>query len=698
MSKQLRLYYALKGALLCRLLLIVVSISAQPVVQEPVKIIKEEVAKKEAAEKAVKEEKSENKKEEKKEEKKEKPKKALLTYVNGDSEFRFWTKLKMPDFTYGRNLRLLNDDNPTDRVIFFRHTLDFNFEYRYGKASREYDVVFARLDIRNKGIWGDPESIAFTTLSTIKETDAVFGEHKHAIPRHILWVRELWIQLSLTDLLCLPFCNAHTITFGAFPFELGRGIALGSAFATDPSDLGFISESAIDQYAFGAKLSGDIIKDVLTYDLYASIIDNKSDTFDNVNLKIRGQEYGHRNDQARGFGIINYIVAGRVRWTPQFDPWAKVRIEPYILYNHNPEQRIEFIGDATSDLGTAGLAGEFEVSNFEFGFDTAFNFGRQNVKGWDRNVIERQNRDGTVVVVNSRIKQAPPGPDPTQSSPTALKVRDNQTIIDTSNRSASENDKIIGTNSLGTLINDLNRFTDPYTNEYRGYMFVYDMSYYICKPDLRVSAGFGYASGDANPNRDEEFRGDSEIDGEYEGFISLEEAYSGTRVRSAFLLSGAAKIPRPLSFPDPELFEPFPTNISRFTNLIFVGGGITWQPSWSCRKWSVNPNILAYWQDFPPRFFNAQLGENELRFARPFLGIELNVFVEAQLLDDLKFFLVSSLFFPGDLYRDIKGRPLNRAQQAFLDNQDKTGIINDRVPFLGDDKSFYVNTGLEYKF
>jgi hypothetical protein len=724
MSKQLRLYYVILAALVCKWLLWSSGISAEIGIVEPItldkKVEKEvnainnngnkaETGRAEPDKKIA--EKEENNKENTngnnknnnnndKKDKKEKPKKELLTYVGGDSEFRFWTKLRLPDFTYGKNLRLLNDDNPTDRIIFFRHTLDFNFEYRYGKASREYEVVFGKLTIRNKGIWGDPESIAFTTLSTIKETDAVFGEHRHAIPRHILWIRELWLQFSLTDLFCLPFCNAHTLTLGAFPFELGRGIALGSSFAVDPSDLGYISESAVDQYAFGGKLSGDLIKDVLTYDLYGGILENKADTFDNVNLKIRGQEFGHRNDQARGFGIIEYVVAARLRWMPKVAPWAKVRLEPYILFSHDPEQRIEFLADASSDLGTAGLAGEFEVGNFECGFDTAFNFGRQNVKGWDRNVIQRENRNGTVVVVNSRVRQAPPGQDPDPAkSPLALKVGANQSFIDTSPRAASENGQIIGTNSLGTLINDLNRFTDPYTNSYQGYMFVYDMSYYFCKPDFKVSAALGYASGDADPNRDEEFPGDSEIDGEYEGFIGLEETYSGTRVRSAFLLSGSAKIPRPLVFPDEEVFDPFTvTTVNRFTNIIFVGAGFTWQPSWSYRKWSFNPNVLAYWQDFPPHFFNATLQQNMQQFARPFLGTEINIFIEAQFLEDLKFYLVSSLFVPGGLYKDITGRPLNKTQQAFLDNLDTTGIINDRVPFIGHDNAIYFNAGFEYKF
>ena len=84
----------------------------------------------------------------------------------------------------------------------------------------DYDLAYFKMTIRNRGIWGDPESIASTTLSPIRELDAVFGEHRHGLPRHILWIRELWIAFSLNDILGLPFCNLHTVTFGAFPFEL----------------------------------------------------------------------------------------------------------------------------------------------------------------------------------------------------------------------------------------------------------------------------------------------------------------------------------------------------------------------------------------------------------------------------------------------------------------------------------------------
>ena len=55
-----------------------------------------------------------------------------------------------------------------------------------------------------------------------------------------------------------------------------------------------------------------------------------------------------------------------------------------------------------------GIAGEFEFgTNFECGFDTAFNFGHQTVFGWDRNAIKLENRDGAAVIVNSQVRPSP---------------------------------------------------------------------------------------------------------------------------------------------------------------------------------------------------------------------------------------------------------------------------------------------------
>ena len=625
-----------------------------------------------------------------------KPSKEPLMYIAGDSQYVLSVKARLPEFFYGSNLNLLNNDNPTDQQIYFRHTLDLYFEYHYGQISRGYDVVLARMNIRNKGVWGDFYSIASTTESTIREANVVFGNHKHALPRLFFWMRELWLQISLNELLGLPFCNLHTFTIGSFPFELGRGIALGSSYLTDASDLGFFGEYSIDQYAFGGKVSGELIKKRLIYDIYGSILENKSASYSSTNERIRAQEDNHRNDQARGFGIINYLVAARLRWTPFVGEKVNILFEPYGLYNHNPEQRIEFLGDAESDLITLGLAGELNVCNFDFGFDTAFNLGHQTVHGWDRNVIRIENLNGMLVSVNSQVVQTPVNQEPTVDSPAALNIKQNQAIINRSIQSALQNGQVIGSNSCGTLVNSKHRFTSPYINTYRGSMFVFDMAYNIRPHNLSLSATGGFTSGDMNPNKDLDRIGDSEINSRYDGFIGLEETYSGVRVKSAYLLSGSGKVPRLLAFPTDQVHDEFPTSVSRFTNLIFVGGALQWRPKWSCKRWNFNPNLYAYWQDVPTRLFDKKT--RITRFADSFLGTELNTFIDAELIEDLRFYSIWAVFIPGGYYKDLAGLPFTRAQAQFIENKNVPDIINDRVTLLGHDPSYFINIGLEYRY
>lgn len=644
-----------------------------------------------------------NKKEDK--EKKD-PKKLPILYIAEDSEFRFYTRFR-PEFFYGKNLRLLNNSNKIDQVLYFRHILDCNYEYHFGKASRKYDVVIFKVTLRNKGIWGDHDSIATTTDSEIKRPIGISGGHKHALPRHFLWIRELWMQMALKDLLCVDFKNMHTFTLGAFPFEVGRGIALGSAYGVTPDLLGYYAEAAIDQYAFGGKFSGEFCKDRLSYDFYAAILDNKASGFEHTNAPIRKQQLGFFRNPARGFGVINYVLAGRFRWFPPICKEHKVYFEPYIVFNDHPEHKIEFVGDARGKLGTAGCAAEFEMGRLELGFDTAFNFGGQEVHGWDRNHIVEQNRDGHAVFVNTRVKQTDPV---TGKSQLALATDANEAIINDSipktacvTDAEKLNGKVIGSNALGTLVNDKHRFTDRETISFAGSMFVMDIGYNICKPELKLCGTFGFASGDENPHKELHRAEDPQRHFTYKGFISLLEAYTGVRVRSAFLLSGSGRIPRFLSFPTDDVADPFPSSVTRFTNLLFTGTGIQIKLPKTYRKWSLNPNALWYWQEsatlIPLGKSSAKAGKTQKTVADRFLGTELNIFAEAEALTDLRFFLVGSIFFPGKHYRDIKNVPHNKDQKKFIEAREKNELHKvDFVPLLGDDKAWFLNVGLEYKF
>jgi hypothetical protein len=637
--------------------------------------------------------------------------------VFGDSTLRFSSRFRIESF-YGKNIQLLNSFNPTDQVVIpVRHTIDGNLLYEYGYEKYGYDIVTLQITARNKGVWGSPESIASTDRSVVKLDEVVFGEHAHFLNRHYLWIREFWMQASLNEMFNLNFYNNHFFTAGFFPFELGHAIALGDAYSTDPDVLGFYSPNAVDQYAPGIKLSGTLDYDeVLAYDLYVAILTNRSDTFNNVNRKILGQEYGHECQQERGFGKINWLAAGRFQLTMNCDDNGKIVFEPYFLFNDQREQEIEFLGDSATKLATLGFSIEAEMGCIEMGFEFAHNLGRQDVKGWDRNVIKAATREGAFDAINSQVTVAsvtPPSPD--TAGEKALYRPENQQYVNDAVRSQAQNGQIITPESANPqLRNSARRFRDPYVNTLSGYMAVWDVTCKCC-PGLKISAAAGLATGDRNPNKDLNRMGDSAIDSDYRGFIGLQEQYSGNRVRSAFLMSGAGRIPRVVSFPADDLPDPYPDKNSRFTNLMYVGVGLCAESG----TWSINPNILSYWQEQPTRFFPRRIdGQPNIpptsmplttrcflsmppraQLASPWLGMEFNLFVDACLDNSMKFFAVASVFVPGTHYADIKGRGLTRDQEKFLDAFDRTGIVSgEHVPVLGTDAALSINVGLEYRF
>ncbi|MFA6066568.1 MAG: hypothetical protein WC707_05310 [Candidatus Babeliaceae bacterium] len=612
-----------------------------------------------------------------------------IAYENGDSIFEMSNKLRMEGL-YLENGRLVCDKN----IVPGKHTWDFGMLYRYGMKSQGYDVVKAKSTIRNKGIWGDADSIASTGFTTIKDLEASVGDHQHPIGLHVPIIRELWMEFELAHLLGVKLDHHHYLTMGIFPFQVGRGISLGDAYTTTPDVLGYNPANSVQQYAPGFKLSGELIaKNYLTYDVYAEIADNKADTFDNVFLRIRQNEYGHRFDQARGFGVLNYILAGRLKWLPYSHEGNFFSLEPYGIFDHQKEQKVEFLGDATSKLGTLGLAFEFAQGDWDGGGEIAFNLGHQKVKGIDRNIIVKELRTGIPYFVNDKVTATQDNPATNDiAGKKAVYTPENQAVIDQTPESASLNGQAIN----DYLKNDITRFRDPYTNTYRGKMAIFDFSYWLSRPHAKIAFAVGYASGDEAPNKDLNKVHDCRVDGDYEGFISLQEVYNGTRVKSAFLLSGAGKIPRVLSFPSNDLKgDRFATTVTRFTNIIFTGSALWLKWTGFSRLWSVNPNALAYWQDNCTQFFDK---DNKAHYARRYLGLELNTFIETMLLVDLKFFLVGAVFIPGGHYKDIVGKPINKDQQKYLDSYNDSGIEVNKVPLLNAHPAYFVNIGLEYKF
>ncbi len=614
-----------------------------------------------------------------------------------DSTFDFSTRFRAETF-YGKGINLLNDD-PNDQILIpVKHTIDFSLGYGLGRPSRGFDVIKLKTTVRTRGTWGAPESIASTGPAALKISDAVFGVHSHPINRYILWMRELWMDISLEGIFNYPNTYNHKFTFGFFPFELGRGISLGSAYATDPDILGYTPMVGIDQFAPGFKFSGNLVlPNYLSYDLYAAILRNRSDTFNNVNLAIMGQQFNSPGESegcnpARGFGKIDYVVAGRLQWRPVDEQYKKFHLEPYVLYDRQAEQHIEFPGDAESKLGTIGIALNSEYKGFIFDFECAKNLGRQVVKGWDRNVVNIENRNGVLTVVNSEVTAIiSQGND--AAGKKAISNSTNQDIINESIRGQQYNGQQIGETNLQ---NSPDRFSNPYNNEYTGFMFVSDIAYRFSK-NVRFAVEVGYATGDENPNRDIHERGESNTHGKYRGFVSLQEVYQGSLVKSAFLLNGSAKVPRVSNFASLSLGDSTANTITRFTNIIYVGPSAEIKGVFHEMPWTVMPNIISYWQEFPLKIFDRVNGMTSHKNARQWLGVETNFFGDIMLMQDFKLFFVGALFFPGSYYDDIKGKPITKEQQKAIERFNRTGDKG-RILFSSNHVAFFMNLGLEYRF
>ena len=644
-------------------------------------------------------------------------------------EYAFSGVLK-EDMFAADNFSLLNSCNDFDRVWFMRHTLDFIVNATYGRQLAGYPLAEFNFVVRNKGIWGAPQTIAQSVDTEVKVLDVLTGEHNHFFPRQIFWMREGWLRFSVPDAFHLPLQNPHTFILGFFPFQVGRGIALGDAYAVGQDFLGMYTDGLVDQFAPGFKLSGEFVRKHLFYDAYVACLENMSALISDTGAKIRGQEFGHRLEPERGFGRINMLAAGRLRWFIWPEGCGRtVIIEPYVIFNHDPEQDIEFTADAASTLGTFGIAADYVSENVEAGFEYAQNMGFQYVRGWDRNTSQLQNRNGQAIVVNSHVYLGADPYDPAAPSnldaykdPLASIVVANgaisnlgknaQAIIDDpKDQSEALNGKLIGVvpglsavypnvptpygaSTPDGLYNAKNRYRNPYKNKYKGWMFVVDCAFWLHNKQVKVGFETGIASGDDNPNFQTK-------DGDFSGFIGLQEVYSGRKVRSAFVLGGAGKIKRPLTIPDPEFAQApsqFPTNVSGFSNIIYSGMSVNWIPNFLQNTLTVNPNIIAFWQEFNSKKFDRKTKRNLNQSAHAFLGLEGNLFMYYNLFSSLRLFLISSVFFPGQHYTDLKGIPLNSDQNKRLDRYNASGFEGDRVPNQGDNTAFTFNVGLEYKF
>ncbi len=586
---------------------------------------------------------------------------------------------------------LLNNSVSADKGFANRISFDAFFNINN-------PVVEAVLDLRMKAVWGNNKT-SKTSFVQLKDDGGYLQPldeaHQHTVNLPLTWLREAWFQVDLREALGLnaPF---HSLTIGSFPFQLGRGIALGDAYAVNPGTLGFYTDGTVDQYAYGVKFTGGFFKDFdFSYDIYTAILQNNSTGISDNLMKTQAQFFDRPPDSSRGFGKVNWIGAVRLNITPVSTHTSKLKFEPYVVHNSAPEQTIEVYADAKSKLTSVGMAMDAVYNDWEGGFDGAMNFGAQDVRGLDRNVIQRLNVNGVTTYTFSDVYTVNPAVYPVGPAEQLV-----YNALDTATRKAVNSvprsidfngAQIPGT----TYYNSPIRFRAPYTNIYKGYMFVSDIGYWAYKRDLKLAFTAGIASGDMNPNTNLLDPLASKVDGDYKGFVSLQELYAGKLVKSVFVMGGSKKLVRPLS--TPPTGNLFSTIVDTFSNLVFTGVSLSYLNKESHFKTALNPNLLVYWEQAPGNKFDLLTKLTTDQKASKFLGTEFNLISRANLSDNVVVDFMMAVFQPGSHYVDVHGQPFTLAQRKQLDSVDPTDLP-DYFPLLWSDVAYSFATGLTYTF
>ncbi len=620
--------------------------------------------------------------------------KVPFVFKQGDSELTIGSISKIShvfqDATY-----LLNRQIP-DQNEFFKHSIDLFFDVKFGKEKYGHTAVELFTDLRHKGVWGkqavfaDKYEAGSVGIANVKLSESVFGSHSHGTGKPLVYVKDGWLQMSLNAIVGMESVNIHTLKLGWFPFELGRGIALGSMYGANKEILGLYSYSD-DKSAPGILLSGSLVKDVVSYDIYYAKFEERSKSISDTFNSDKKHWIGRRSTPWRGINKDNDLFAARIQFSSpsKFENFGSLEIEPYFFINEASDQKIEIAPDATTRIGASGIAVEYSKNNFEFGGEFASNFGHEIAHAIDRNVPQ----------IKRRIVAAPLAPGENVLSEQYTKVthangafvsKDNDKIVfqnGVENISGELPDPTTGMPSGFTSSND--RFRREYVSHFNGWMGVVDAAYTFEDINLKIAAAYGYATGDTDPHAIEK-------DKEFKGFVGLHEWYAGKRVKSILILD-ERNLKRPISLPVG--FEDRAAIDLSFSDLQHTGVSLEWKPALKEKTLVLNPNLMFFWKTDTSKKFDAVQMKTIDQNARNFMGTEINIISKYVPLKDLSIFANAAVFIPGGYFTDMQGVKLSGDYFETYIPEDAQPDVDDEARFrLSTNTAFHLNIGFEYRF
>jgi hypothetical protein len=567
-----------------------------------------------------------------------------------------------------RRTRFLNSNLASDTSLYFRTTLDGALTFKTGENEKN-PVVDGKISLRGRYTVGTPAEVT-AAAGEISFADTTLTTPATDLQRTVFWLRELFLKVSLDN---NPEKSEYYVKFGSFPYDLGRGIALGSAYSAG-GFLGLTPSFSINQYAPGFLFHGAIVPGALSGDIYYALLANPNGSFDDNTKVIRANELKELGESsARGLGRHVWVSSGALHWKAIKTDSATFDVNPYAYLYSSPDQKLEFTADSDSNLWAVGTAGELKAGKFEFGFDGAFQGGVTKIKAWDRNytAVTRAS-DASVAVQYSKVYE---GSDMTTL---ALVTDANKTTVKGSTLSLDQNGQQIGESGL---YNSTDRFRPEQRQLYHGYFFVTDASYELVEKQLKICGDVGGVSGQLSNYDDVAgMTTEQQMNQKYNGFVPLQSIYSGKRLQHLVMLN--LGIPRfTVDEPQKDLTDLHvtskvtgSTNITnKFMNLAYTGLGFEYTPAkLADQKVLIKPVAFYYWMMDAPLLADGTQSSHAL-------GTTLSLEVEATLKECLDCSGYVGWMLPGKQYEQFKGTEL------------KGGT-------LGNDNAYVVSLSLGYKF
>jgi len=320
---------------------------------------------------------------------------SLLFLIEKDVELKLSGRVRQETFGFYSPLLLRSDY--FDRYTFQRARFNFDMDAVFGKQAYGAEAVGARIRLTsfkvydNNKAYSPPvlEPVAFDSNNYVRKVD--ISEHTHESIVPLAFLEEGFVAIKLEKF--IPLLVPTEFKVGYFPQLIGRGVALGDYFGGGIDYLGWSEEGNLGNntnLSPGLTLTlGD--KNSLALEFYYSQWKKQSQGPDHTRKEIairrldRDELIGNPRSIERGVHGDRDLFSVRGIAKYRQEDGFSCYFEPYLVYVDAPELKVEFDGDSSAKLGTAGCMVDWEYNGWRVNGEFGLQFGHQVMHPIDRN-------------------------------------------------------------------------------------------------------------------------------------------------------------------------------------------------------------------------------------------------------------------------------------------------------------------------